>query len=84
MFNIHGRSNRYITGLKEFNKSKNQKYITLNDSLFLLISVKNKFNPSDKAIKIQNRLDEEEKKNNYIIIIWISVHIGNNRQRKGK
>jgi len=41
--------------------NKNKKYIIPRDSLSFIISVKNKFNPSDIAIQIQNRLEEEKK-----------------------
>jgi len=65
-----------LIAIKYINKKVNQKYIILSDSLSSLISVKNKFNPSDIAIHIQNRLEEAKEKNNNIIIIWIPGHIG--------
>jgi len=64
-----------LRALKYINKKENQKHIILSDSLSTLISVKNKFNPSDIAIQIQNRLEEANQKNNNIIIIWIPGHI---------
>jgi len=39
-----------LLAIKYINKKENQKHIILSDSLSSLISVKNKFNPSDKAI----------------------------------
>ncbi|KAL4107762.1 hypothetical protein QTP88_018054 [Uroleucon formosanum] len=62
--------------IKFVNKNENEKYIILSDSLSSLISIKNKFNPSDIAIQIQNRLEEAKRKNNIIILIWITGHIG--------
>jgi len=62
--------------IKYINKKENQKCIILSDSLSTLISVKNKFNPSDIAIQIQNRLEEANQKNNNRIITWILGHIG--------
>ncbi|KAL4083496.1 hypothetical protein QTP88_028812 [Uroleucon formosanum] len=62
--------------IKFVNKNENEKYIILSDSLSSLISIKNKFNPSDIAIQIQNRLEEAKRKNNIIILIWIPGHIG--------
>lgn len=51
--------------------NKNKKYIIRSYSLTSIISVENKFNPSDIAIQIQNRLEEAKNKNNNIILIWI-------------
>ena len=65
-----------LLAIKFINKKENQKHIILSDSLSTLISVQNKFNPSDIAIQIQNRLEEANQKNNNIIIIWVPGHIG--------
>ncbi|XP_060866918.1 uncharacterized protein LOC132942499 isoform X1 [Metopolophium dirhodum] len=65
-----------LLAIKYINKKENQKHIILSDSLSTLISVKNKFNPSDIAIQIQNRLEEANQKNNNIKLIWIPGHIG--------
>jgi len=54
--------------LLAINKNQNQKYIILCDSLRSLISVKNKFNPSNIAIHIQNRQEESKQRNNIIIL----------------
>ena len=54
-----------LLAIKFINKNHNQKYIILRDSLSSLISVKNKFNPSDMAIQIQNRLEEAKKEQHY-------------------
>jgi hypothetical protein len=51
-----------LMAVKFVYKNENQKYIILKDSLSSLISIKNKFNPSDIAIQIQNRLEEAKKK----------------------
>ena len=50
-----------LLAIKFINKNLNQKNIILSDSLSSVISVKNKFNPSDMAIQIQNRLEEAKK-----------------------
>ncbi|KAL4112023.1 hypothetical protein QTP88_015872 [Uroleucon formosanum] len=65
-----------LMAIKFVNKNENEKYIILSDSLSSLISIKNKINPSDIAIQIQNRLEEAKRKNNIIILIWIPGHIG--------
>ncbi|XP_026819514.1 uncharacterized protein LOC113558217 [Rhopalosiphum maidis] len=65
-----------LLAIKYINKKENQKHIILSDSLSTLISVQNKFNPSDIAIQIQNRLEEANQKNNNIIIMWVPGHIG--------
>jgi ribonuclease HI len=64
-----------LIAIKYINKKVNQKYIILSDSLSSLISVENKFNPSDIATQIPNRLEEAKEKNNNTIIIWIPGHI---------
>jgi len=56
-----------LLAIKYINKNENDKYIILSDSLSSIISIKNKFNPSDIAIK--NRLEEAKRKNNIIILI---------------
>jgi len=71
-----------LLAIKFIIKNENEKYVILSDSLSSLISINNKFNPSDIAIQIQNRLEKAKRKNNIIIIIWISGDIGIDGNKK--
>jgi len=51
-------------------------FLILSDSLSALNSIKNKTNPGDIAILIQNKLDEAKHKKKRIILIWIPGHTG--------
>jgi len=52
------------------------KFLILSDSLSTINRIKNKTNPSDVAVFIQNKLDNAKTNNKQITFIWIPGHTG--------
>ncbi|KAL4143738.1 hypothetical protein QTP88_006032 [Uroleucon formosanum] len=65
-----------LKAIEIVNTSAHTNFLILSDSLIALNSIKNKTNPSDIAIFIQNNLDEAKQKKKQIILIWIPGHTG--------
>ncbi|KAL4104315.1 hypothetical protein QTP88_019616 [Uroleucon formosanum] len=63
-----------LKAIEIVNTSAHTNFLILSDSLSALNSIKNKTNPSDIAILIQNNLDEAKQKKKQIILIWIPGH----------